>query len=98
MMFANEPKPKFDITCSTCHVKIVGSSQLVIAGVMIAHERDAHQVKQKLGYERYMNKVSVLVEDHFPKGKTNMRGEAMVLVADILRFLIEQGVVEDEQP
>lgn len=37
------------------------------------------------------------VEDHFPKGKTKMRGEAMVLVAMIAHDLIEAGILTDDE-
>lgn len=46
--------------------------------------------------DKYMNKVSDLVEDHFPKGQCKERGEVMVLVAMILKFLMDEGLVEDE--
>lgn len=35
------------------------------------------------------------LEDHFPKGKTKMRGEAMVLVSDITRLLMDQKIVKE---
>jgi hypothetical protein len=42
----------------------------------------------------FMSAVSDMLEENFPKGVAEERGEAMVLVADILRFLIKEGVVE----
>lgn len=42
----------------------------------------------------FMDKATDLVEEYFPKGKTKMRGEAMVLVAMIVMYLIEQGVID----
>lgn len=38
--------------------------------------------------------ASVLVQKHFPKGKSKERGEAMVLVADLVLELMEHGIVE----
>ena len=43
--------------------------------------------------DEYMTLASDLVEKHFPKGKTTMRGEAMILVADMLVGLMNAGVV-----
>lgn len=49
----------------------------------------------KISKSEYVERVSDLVEKHFPKGKTKMRGEAMVLVADILVYLMEEEVIEE---
>lgn len=43
----------------------------------------------------FVNAAADILEEHFPKGKTNMRGEAMVLVADIARLLLEKGLLTD---
>lgn len=37
------------------------------------------------------------VEEYFPKGKTSMRGEAMVLVAMIAKDLIDKDVITDDE-
>lgn len=44
----------------------------------------------------FVDKCADLVERFFPKGKTKMRGEAMVLVAMITKMLIDEGLVKDE--
>jgi hypothetical protein len=43
----------------------------------------------------FVDKASDLVEEYFPKGKTKMRGEAMVLVAMLAQYLIAEGVIDD---
>lgn len=43
----------------------------------------------------FVDKCADLVEEYFPKGKTKMRGEAMVLVAMITKFLIDEGVINE---
>lgn len=47
----------------------------------------------KLTKEEFVDKCTDLVEEYFPKGKTEMRGEAMVLVAMITIYLTEQGAI-----
>lgn len=37
------------------------------------------------------------VDENFPKGETNMRGEAIVLVAQILVDLIAHGAIEVDE-
>ncbi len=43
----------------------------------------------------FVDKASDLVEEYFPKGKTKMRGEAIVLVAMIAKFLEDEGVIHE---
>lgn len=45
--------------------------------------------------DEFVELASGHVEDHFPKGKTNMRGEAMVLVAMICKDLLDAGVLTE---
>lgn len=47
--------------------------------------------------DEFVQLASEHVEEHFPKGKTNMRGQAMVLVAMIAKDLIDRGVIEDSE-
>ena len=46
--------------------------------------------------DEFVDKCSDLVEEYFPKGKTTMRGEAMVLVAMITKMLIDEGLIKYE--
>lgn len=48
----------------------------------------------KLTKDELMDKVDDLINDHFPKGRCSERGVAIVLVAMILSYLMEQGLVE----
>lgn len=43
----------------------------------------------------FVDKCADLVEEFFPKGKTSMRGEAMVLVAMIAVFLVKEGLIDE---
>ncbi len=45
----------------------------------------------------FVNKASDLMDEHFPKHVAKERGEAMVLVAMLLQYLMEQGVIETEE-
>ena len=51
----------------------------------------------KLTKDEFVDKCADLVEEYFPKGKTKMRGEAMVLVAMITQYLIEKGLISYDQ-
>lgn len=50
--------------------------------------------KRTISYDEYIELSTDALDKHFPKGKTKMRGEAMVLIADILTELMQKGVVE----
>lgn len=43
----------------------------------------------------FMDMVGELVDEHFPKGESKERGNAIVLVAELRRKLIEKGVMEN---
>lgn len=43
--------------------------------------------------DEFVDKCADLVEEYFPKGKTKMRGEAMVLVAMITKLLMDEGLL-----
>lgn len=45
--------------------------------------------------DQFIDECADLVEQFFPKGKTKMRGEAMVLVAAIVMLLVKNGVIEE---
>lgn len=49
----------------------------------------------KLSKDEYVERVSDLVEKHFPKGKCKERGQAMVLTSEILVYLMEEDVIEE---
>ena len=51
----------------------------------------------KMTKDQFVAAASIMVEKHFPKGETQMRGEAMVLVADMCRYLMEQKVIGDDE-
>lgn len=48
-----------------------------------------------LSKDEYIEKVADLVDRHFPKGECKERGEAMVLISDILLYLMEEGAIAD---
>lgn len=44
---------------------------------------------------QFVNLAAAHLEMYFPKGKTNMRGQAMVLVAMLAKDLIDKGVIDE---
>lgn len=46
--------------------------------------------------DEFVDRCADFVDEYFPKGKTKMRGEAMVLVAMITKMLVEEGIIDDE--
>ena len=45
----------------------------------------------------FVNKAADILDEHFPKGIAKERGEAMVLVAMLLQFLMEEKVIDTEK-
>jgi hypothetical protein len=44
----------------------------------------------------FVEMASDYVEQFFPKGKTKMRGEAMILIAMIAKELLDKGLITDK--
>lgn len=43
--------------------------------------------------DQFIAAAAIAVEQHFPKGKCSERGQAMMLVSDLLRYLQSQNAI-----
>lgn len=47
--------------------------------------------------DQFMTLAVFAIDKHFPKGTAKERGEAMVLIADLMRGLMDAGLITDAE-